>query len=189
MINTTLAALALVAGLDLSIPSNPKWQPNYSEALTRASAEKKPLAVFIGQGDAAKRMLADGTISAETAKLLSSSYVCLYLNTETAAGKELAGRFELKEGLVISSPGGSVQAYRYAGAVPAATLSTELAHYAAAGQPKTTISAGEVAAPAASGYVIPSGGCPNGNCPNQYLYPSSGTIYGGCPNGRCPNQR
>ena len=191
MIHTTLALLALSAGLEQSVPSALKWQPDYAQAMTRASADKKPIAVFIGRGsNAVKRMTADGTISTDAAKVLATSYVCVYLDTDTTSGKDLASRFEMKEGLVISSPGGSAQAYRYAGAVPKATLTKELTAYATVGQPVTTIYAGEPPAKpvsvAPAGYVTIPGSCANGSC-GQYVYP--GTVYGGCANGRCPYQR
>jgi hypothetical protein len=180
MITTTLTFLAIAAGLDLGT-NHPKLQPDYAHAMTRASEDHKPMAVFIGHGsDTFKHMLADGMISAESAKLLASSYVCVYLDTETASGKDWAGRFEMKEGLVISSPGGNVQAYRYSGTVPGTTLTKELTIYASAGQPATTVSAG---AEAAKPYVIYSG-CANGSC-GTVTYPFGSS----CPNGRCPNQR
>ena len=203
MIATTLTVLALAAGLDLGVsPANPKWQADYAQAMTRATEDRKPMAVFIGHGaDTLKRMVTDGAISADAAKLLTASYVCLYLNTDTPTGKELASRFEMNEGLVISSPGGSVQAYRYVGSVPGTTLTQELTHYATAGQPSTTVSAGAVptrpTTVVPAGYVIVSGGCANGSCQTivpasgQYTYPGTVTYPFGssCPNGRCPNQR
>src|SRR5579872_1743167 len=169
MFVSTLAILALATGMDLG-SNHPKLQSDYSQAMTRASDESKPIAVFIGHGtDTFKRMITDGTISADASKVLTKSYVCLYLDTDTASGKDLAGRFDMKEGVVISSPGGSVQAYRYAGAVPAATLTKELTHYASAGQPATTVAAGAEA----PRYVIVSGGCANGSC--QYVVPAGGS--------------
>lgn len=196
MIATTFCVLALASsGLDLGIsPANPRWQTDYSLALTRASAEKKPMAVFIGHGsDTIKRMTTDGVITADAAKLLTASYVCLYLDADTAKGKDLASQFEITEGLVISSPGGNMQAYRYTGTLPTATLTRELTHYASAGEPTTTVSAGAVS----GRYVITSGGCANGSCgtvipaSGQYTYPGAATYPFGssCPNGRCPNQR
>lgn len=200
MINTTLAVLMFAVGMDLSVsPANLKWQTDYTAAMSRASEARKPMAVFIGQGDNIKQMVDSGTISAEAARLLASNYICVYLDTDTTTGKDLSGRFELSKGLVISSPGGNTQAYRYAGTVPAATLTQELTHYASAGEPKTTVAAGD----AVSGGVVPAnytglmGGCPNGRCPyaqpasgqyvpGSFVYPSSGSS---CPNGRCPYQR
>ena len=199
MIATTFCVFALASGLDLGVsPANPRWQTDYSLALSRASAEKKPMAVFIGHGsDTIKRMTAEGVIAADAAKVLTSSYVCLYLDADTSAGKDLASRFEMTEGLVISSPGGNVQAYRYVGTVPTATLTRELSHYASAGEPTTTVNAGVVTGrPTTGGYMILSGGCANGSCgtivpaAGQYTYPGAVTYPSGssCPNGRCPNR-
>jgi hypothetical protein len=186
MFVSSIAILALATGLDLG-SNHPKLQSDYAQAMTRALEERKPIAVFIGHGpNTFKRMLTDGSISADAAKVLTASYVCLYLDTDDVSGKELAGRFEMKEGVVISGPGGSLQAYRYSGAVPGTTLTKELAHFASAGQPATTVSAGAEASPK---YMIVSGGCANGSC--HSVVPASGSYPFGssCPNGRCPNQR
>ncbi len=207
MVTTTLAVLALAGALGTGASPSPSWQTDYSQAISLASAEGKPVAVFIGHGgDKVGRMFADGTIPADAAKLLRESYVSVYINTDTNAGKELSGRFDLPEGLVISSPGGSVQALRHTGSISGPDLTQRLTQYASAGQPtKTTISGVSSSSvivggtPAIANYGTPvmiSGGCPNGNCP--YATPTSGYIYpagsipfstGGCPNGRCPNQR
>jgi hypothetical protein len=148
------------------------------------------MAVFIGHGaDAHTKMLAEGKISLDAAKLLHDSYVCMYLDADTANGKELAGRFEISEGLVISGPGGSLQAYRHNGTVIGTDLTKELTQYASAGQPTATVNAG---APVVR-YVS---GCVNGSCGTSYVVPASGQYqyvlpggYSTCPNGRCPNQR
>ena len=191
MITTTLAVLALAGGIcSGAIPSAPNWQTDYAQALTRASAEGKPMAVFIGHGsDSYKKLQADGAIPAEATKVLSSSYVCMYLDADTASGKELAGRFEISEGLVISSPGGNLQAYRHNGTVKGDELTKSLTQYASAGQPTTTVNAGATAVR----YVL-SSGCANGTCGTYTLVPASGQYvvpsgYSTCPNGRCPNQR
>ena len=197
MITTTLAVLALAGGLNSeTIPSTPSWQTDYAQAMTRASEERKPMAVFIGRGaEAFKKMLADGKIPAEATKVLNDSYVSMYLDADSAAGKELAGRLQLSEGLVISGPGGSLQAYRHSGTLTGNDLTKQLTHYASAGQPTTTVTAGATAAR----YVV--GGCANGTCgttytytpSGQYVVPSGGYSYpaygSSCPNGRCPNQR
>jgi hypothetical protein len=194
MINTTLAILALTAGMDLSVPpTNLKWQTDYSQAMTSASQSHKPMAVFIGRGEeAVKKLVAEGTITADAAKVLTSNYVLVYLDTNTETGKDLAKSFDMNQGLVISGPGGSVQAYRHSGAVTSATLAQTLSRYASAGQPTTTVSAGDEAPRATtvpSGYVIVPGNCPNGNC--QMVVPAGQFTFPGssCPNGRCPNQR
>ena len=119
MFTTTLAAIALAGGISSGvIPSTPNWHTDYAQALTRSSAVGKPMAVFIGNGaDRVAKMMADGTISAEAALVLNFSYVCVYLDANTETGKDLAGRFEIAEGLIISSRGGNLQAYRHSGAI------------------------------------------------------------------------
>jgi hypothetical protein len=212
MITTTLAVLALAGGLSTGNVPSPSWHKDYAQAMALASSEHKPMVVFISHGTATPgKMLADGTIPTEAAKLLRDSYVCVYLDTETAAGKELAGRFELPEGLVISGPGGSVQALRHNGSVSGIDLTGKLSQYATTTQPTTTVTSGLSAAS-----VIYSGGCANGSCGVTYSqagysyqptyqyqpayqaapvysqsYPTYYAPFGtsSCPNGRCPNQR
>jgi len=194
MTTTTLALLALAGGLSSgTIPSGPSWQTDYAQALTRASAERKPMAVFIGHGaDRFKTVLAEGTVlPADAAKLLQNSYVCMYLDTDTAAGKELAGRFALAGGLVISSPGGTSQAYRHNGTITGAELTKQLGTYAAAGQPTTTVSGGVVVAQPATSPVIVGG---TYQAAPRYVYPAGGYSYptyqlGGYPSINCVGPR
>jgi len=206
MITTTLAVVALPGALNPSPAMG--WRTDYAQAMAVASAEKKPMAVLIGHGaDRINRLVSEGTISSESARLLRESYVSVYLDTETAAGKELAGRFALTEGLVISSPGGSVQALRHSGTVSGTELTRNLSQYAQSGQPTTTVSTSTSPAVISgavvqTGYSAPIilGGCANGTCgavypAGNYVYPSGGVTYpptysaypfgGGCPNGRC----
>jgi hypothetical protein len=207
MITTTLAVLALAGALNTGASPSPGWQMDYAHAMSIASAERKPMAVFIGHGATTPaRMIADGTISSDAARLLKDSYVSVFLDTETKAGKQLASQLDLSEGLVISSPGGSHQALRHNGNVSGKALTQELTTYATAGQPQTTVSTGAVvagpvvAAPTAPVYL--TGGCASGNCPLssqpavRYAYPNGTPYYGSanpfggsCPNGNCPLQR
>ena len=147
MITTTLAFIALAGGYSAgSIPS-PKWELDYGKALTIASAEWKPVAVFIGQ------QKSTSAIPPEAAKLLREKYVCVHLNTDTAAGKAMAQQFQLVDGLVLSSPGGRYQALRHTGELKGATLTGTLTQYASAGDPTTTVSSGgSTSVVAASGY-------------------------------------
>jgi len=172
MITTTLAVLALAGGIGSgAIPSAPNWQTDYAQAMTRSSAEGKPMAVFIGHGaDNYKKMLLEGTIPADAAKVLATSYVCMYLDSDAASGKELAGRFEIAEGLIISSPGGNLQAYRHNGVVSGTDLTKSLTQFAGAGQPSTTVNAG---APVVR-YASPYNAIPSAN----YGYPSLGSYPG-----------
>ena len=121
-------------------------------------------------------------------QLLGTSYVCVYVNTDTPEGKTLAGQFGLTQGVVISSKGGTVQALRHTGPVTGTDLTTYLTKYSSPTLAVTTTEQGGVVttsgySPVAPGYGYPAmGGCPNGNCGVRYYYPAFG---GGCANGQC----
>jgi hypothetical protein len=175
MFTTTLAALALAGGIGSSvIPSTPNWHTDYAQALSRSSAEGKPMAVFIGNGaDRVAKMMADGTISGESARVLKTSYICVYLDANTESGKDLAGRFEITDGLIISSKGGNLQAYRHSGAIGAKELTNSLTKYADSAAPASTASN---TAYSATGSVV-VGGYPAARPATQYVYPSGGYTY------------
>jgi hypothetical protein len=183
MFTTTLAAIVLAGGISSGvIPSTPNWHTDYAQALTRSSAVGKPMAVFIGNGaDRVAKMMSDGTISAEAALVLNFSYVCVYLDVNTETGKDLAGRFEIAEGLIISSRGGNLQAYRHSGAIGSKELTDSLSKYVSSAAPASTASnipysttgsvrIGGTYAPATQ-YVYPS----NGYTYPSYTYPQYGT--------------
>ena len=103
MITTTLAVLALAGGLSAGSIPTPNWQKDYAQALAVASSEGKPVAVFISQGNTTPgKLVTEGPIPSDAAKLLRDKYVCVYLDTATASGKAMADQFSLSEGLVIS---------------------------------------------------------------------------------------
>lgn len=180
---TATLALVLVGGLSPGVNvALPNLHTDYALARTAATDGNKPIAVIIGRGDMIGRMLVDGTISADAAKLLRENYVYLYVDSQGASGTDLASRFALTEGLVISSPGGGVQAYRHAGLIGGAELTRQLTQYAAAGQPTVTVLAG--AQPTVvgsvpygtSGVIIPASG--QIGAP-QYTIPGGGYVYPG----------
>ena len=189
MIATTFAAVALSAVLSTGAVAVPTWQTDYSKAIATATAEQKPVAVFIGKGVSGYSKLVGGEIPADAGQLLAKSYVCIYVDTDTTAGKSLAGQFDISKGLVISCKGGNVQALRYTGAVSPTSLTGYLAKYSEAKTIATTENAGEyVAVPAGAIY----GNCPNGRCPTSSyspVYSSYPTTFSNCPNGKCPNAR
>src|SRR5262245_12684887 len=132
MITTTLAVVALAGALNASPMTG--WRTDYAQAMSVASTEGKPMAVFIGKGtDRISRMVSEGTISSDASRLLRESYISVYLDTDTAAGKDLAGRFAISEGLVISGPGGGTQALRHTGPVNGTELTQDLGQFAKAG--------------------------------------------------------
>jgi len=172
---TTFAAAALSAVLSTAAIATPTWQSDYTTALAAASAQQKPVAVFIGRGEAGyATVVGGGAIPADAGQMLAKNFVCVYVDTDTAAGKSLAGQFDVTKGVVISCKGGNVQALRYTGTVAPAALTGYLTKYGEAQAVATTEKAGEfVVAPAT--YAPAS----------QNFYPGFST----CPNGRCPNAR
>lgn len=195
MITTSFAAAALSVLLTGEMAAlTPTWQTDYSKVMAAAVSQQKPVAVFIGCGDSGyAKLVTDGQIPADAAQVLSQNFVCMYVDTDTAAGKSLAGDFGLSSGLIISNRGGTYQALRHNGSVTPTALTGYLSQYGDAGKVSTTVEAG-TATTVAPGMVI-GGGCPNGRCGT----PVSGTYVpygfspypavGGCANGRCPNVR
>jgi len=179
MFTTTLAMIALAGGIGSGvIPSTPNWHTDYAQALTRSSAEGKPMAVFIGHGsDRITKMLAEGTISAEAAKVLSTSYVSVYLDSDAQSGKDLAGRFEMTQGLIISSRGGTLQAFRLNGELKATEVADSLTKYASADLPVTTVNAGWGVVYTQSGSTYGSGVVYPSTYSPSYVYPSNSYSY------------
>jgi len=176
---STFAAIALLA---TGATETPSWQTDYTKALQFAAAQQKPVAVFIGQGNAGYAKVAGGSIPADASQILAKNYVCVYVNTDTAAGKNLAGQFEINKGLVISGKGGDVQALRFAGSVTPLELTGYLSKYKGTSAVSTTETAGT--APVGT---TTSSSCPNGRC-GTIIY-SSYPSFSSCPNGKCPNAR
>ena len=131
MLTTSFSAAFLTAWMTASHNPSLPWQPDYPTAVKRAVEEKKPLAVFIGHGKSGKdnvdAELGQGT---KEAKTLAESYVSLYIDADTEAGKKLAVSFEISEGVVISNRTGDLQAVRHEGTVTKTELSDYLNRYA-----------------------------------------------------------
>lgn len=217
MTTTILAAIAL-SGL-LAPVAKPELQPqtDYASALKLAASEGKPMAVLIGTGNPFAKVMGESAITDEAATLLRDKFVCVAVDTSTAKGAELANQFQLTDGLVISSTGGTYQALRQPGTVSAGDLAKHLSTYAnATEKPNTTVTVG---APAVS-TVIPASAtgvpyviypattyrstCSGGSCSSAPVYRSSCSggscptviqgsyvlpTAGGCANGRCPLPR
>ena len=157
MITTILAVVALSGSLAPAAKPEFQAQTDYGQALKRAADEKKPMAVLIGKGDVFAKMMTDAGLSADAKKLLTEKYVCVAVNVETDAGKALAGQFQLTDGLVISSAGGTHQALRQSGAVSATDLAKHTATYAnVTSAPATTATAGTPVVTSTSFYAAPT---------------------------------
>lgn len=152
MILSTSLATALLGGLVAagSVSTQPAWQTDYGKALVQATDLKKPVAVFIAQGgDGYAKLVTEGKIPTDAAKLLRQNYVCLYVDAASPAGKALTSSFQMSEGLVISSKAGTHQALRHEGRLSATELTGYLTKYAETTQPVHTDYAGLQTAPVA----------------------------------------
>lgn len=186
-------ALYAAAGFLVAAPVPtvvPTFAPTYSQAVSLAQEQKKPLAVFIGLGaEGFAKLVTDGGLTADAARSLKTEFVCLYVDSTTEAGKDLAGSFKMTEGVVISDRTGGVQALRHEGAISPVVLTTYATTYS---QPSLAVTqttyAGRTSLfgsmesrpvmnavvnvrdtvfPNAPGYIFPArSSCPNGRCPN-----------------------
>ena len=104
----------------LSVPSIAQgtirisWSQDYGQALKTAAAENKPVAVFLGTGNQGyNQIVGDAGLSQEANDLLSSKFVCVYIDTSVPDGKELADAFKMPtgKGVVLSNRQGTYQAF------------------------------------------------------------------------------
>jgi hypothetical protein len=126
---TCLLALHLLGVGSLS----PSWNLDYGQALKRAEATNKPVAVFIGSGsDGWKAISEEGNLSPEVRRLLRDHYICLYIDAGKAADKNLVRSFEADQlpMVVLSTTNRAYQAYRHSGTTASADLAQALRRYA-----------------------------------------------------------
>ena len=76
-------------------------------------AENKPLAVFLGTGEQGQVQLVREGLSQEASDLLSTQFICVYIDTATPMGKRWASAFKMNsgKGIVLSSRDAVYQAY------------------------------------------------------------------------------
>jgi hypothetical protein len=133
---TSLAILALAGFLVAPTPT-PKpdlvWWRDYQIAQERGVKEGKPLAVFVGGGQGGYHALArEGELNDTIKDVLAESYVCVYLDTNSASQTELIKSLAVTKGkgLVLSDRTGNVQAYHHDGTLTEAELANQLQHFA-----------------------------------------------------------
>ena len=151
LVSVLMIALSLVSG-DVS---GIQWNSDYAQALKTATTAGKPLAVFIGTGQNGWQAVEGSRgLSAEATKMLKDKYVCLYVDTATADGKELADSFESRgqATLVLSDKSAKFQAFKQAGPLPGGRLEQVLGQYVAYEVPQSVIRS--------SYYSGPTGGSP-----------------------------
>ena len=106
-------------------------------------------------------------------KLLAEKYVCVYVNTDTAEGQALAGRFEVaSRGLIISDRKGTSQAYSLSGSLTKAELVKTLEKYADQnGEVGTTETVVREVPPARAAYAAQYYAAPQYYVPQYYPTP------------------
>jgi hypothetical protein len=129
---TSTLWVALAAAFASHAPTlSPAWHSDYREARDLGEREHKPLVVVIGSSNTPWANLSKVAEQDESInRTLLSSYVCLFVDVDTANGDRLAKFFEMKQGLVISDKSGEMQAYRQAGELPANQVARALTDHA-----------------------------------------------------------
>ncbi len=107
----------------------PSWQ-SYTQASQMVEREMKPVAVFLGTGQKGWEKVA-GSLGAEAEKVLSASYLCAYVDTDTPEGEKLAKAFEIKSGVgvVLSDRKGEKQAFWHEGTMQQTNLVRQLVRF------------------------------------------------------------
>jgi hypothetical protein len=126
-------ALAGVFG-HAALTGGPVWLKDYPAARQQSVQANKPLAVFIGAGKQGwQEVSQDGRLDKDVLKILSADYVCVYVDVNQAAGKELAGEFEVAEGpgLIISNRQAKLQAFHHEGSLSNQDIERYLRRFAA----------------------------------------------------------
>ena len=123
---TSAFVLALSGLMQTTVPDGGlSWMEDYRAARQQAAQIQKPLCVVLGQGQTGWQKLSDqGQLTKQTQQLLAQKYICVYVDTTTSDGKQLAKDFEVSSGLgiVISDKTGDLQAFRHQGNLTNAKL-------------------------------------------------------------------
>jgi hypothetical protein len=132
---TSVMLVALSGCCAHSLPEvqSPRWLDDYWTACQQSAEQKKPLAVFVGSGaEGWEKLSRDGKLGKEAREILSSAYVCLYIDSSTREGGQLARAFDLPDGwgVVLSDRGGTKQAFHHRGDLKGEDLEYYLKKYA-----------------------------------------------------------
>jgi len=179
---TSLVLMALNGLLIAPLSETVAWHHDYSAARQTGQTHQKPLAVFIGSGAGGyDKVCRDGKLSADLQKALLDNYICVYVDSTTPAGQQLATDFAVTRGtgLIISDRTGDRQAFYHDGELSEDDLSRWVNHFAnpnvVVNTTMTNVSARLSMYPAGSAYSIYSNGA------NSSF---GGIIYGNyCPGG------
>lgn len=106
MIRAILVA-AVLAAPALASSAEPTWL-GYPTGLAEAAKAKKSMFILVGDW-------ADKLLDADMRQTLADVFVTVRVDLNTPYGRDLAEKFEVSRGLVISGPGGVKQAYSLSG--------------------------------------------------------------------------
>lgn len=143
------------------------WRSSYQEARDHGQKVKKPLAVFVGAGQAGFRQIVqDGSFSSDVRKILASEYIPVYLDADRADHKRLIQELGIssRKGVVLSDRAGDTQAFFHDGALSETELTRQLRYFAAPDlvvRSTATTSSGRYSfypSNGSSGFSIPSTG-------------------------------
>ena len=136
--HTSLIMVALLGPGELAetpVVQTLKWQDSYSTARQMGRQQRKPLAVFIGNGPTGwKKVVEEGTLSQKATRVLTEGYICLYVDRKQPGGEQLAQSFDVPSGsgLVLSTRDGEGQAFFHAGKLTTVNLEERLGKYTSA---------------------------------------------------------
>lgn len=173
-----LVALVGAGGIPESAAQTPQWHRDYFAARKLISREHKPLAVFVGRGESGwDDRSKEGELSKEAKNLLDAHYICVYVDTTKAEGRQLADSFDLKEGLVLSDGSGDQQAFRHEGSLSNPDLEKHLRKFS--DPDRVPVKTETTAAPAVRYYEPPVPQPSPFASPGGY-YPGFGSSRRGC---------
>jgi hypothetical protein len=185
---TSIVLLALTGSVVASTPEALTWEENYDQARQTGMTEKKPLAVIFGSGQGGfAKVSRDGHLSQAVEKTLGDSYVCLYVDVTTEAGKKLASSFAITKGtgMVLSDRSGQVQAFYHDGDLSDADLAKWVTRF---GDPSVTVRTTMTNDSSTQVSMYPTdrlGGTTGGYSTGYYGGYAPAFGGGGCPGGNC----
>jgi hypothetical protein len=147
--------IALAGFMASTAMQSPSWRMGYDSAQRLGMEQSKPLAVFIGSGEAGwNQVTREGELAKEVRRLLAKNYVYVYIDTEHPQGKQLASYFEVSGtiGLIVSDHTGKYQAFHHQGDLPNEQLLNYLIRYA---DSERIVRATETYRPEAANYSSP----------------------------------
>jgi hypothetical protein len=129
--NTLVIVLSAVLG-QAEERSDPLWRQSYTQAENMAAQIKRPVAVFLTQGQNSIDRLIPGGLNEQAKEILTSDYIPVMVDTSTPEGQRLARAFQIRDGLglVLSDRGGAYQAFWHQGSLTNEELVRKLQKYA-----------------------------------------------------------